>query len=124
MTEKTVAQKMYLKTARSLAVFNGAANPGVMAQLPPELISTGDTPVDVVLLFAQNQRQLAEFLPQALARLGDKGSLWIAFLKHNAAKATDLDRERISAYAKDFGVSVVAIISLDFDWSALRLKRL
>jgi hypothetical protein len=124
MTEKTIAQKMYLKSAKSLALFNGAANPGVVAQLPPGLIDQGDDEADVVLMFALNRKQLIEFLPQALKRLGETGSLWIAYLKQSAAKATDIERDSISAYAKELGVTVVAMISLDSDWSALRLKRL
>jgi hypothetical protein len=124
MTEKTIAQKMYLKSAKSIALFNGAANPGVVAQLPPELIDQGDDEADVVLMFALNQKQLIEILPQALKRLGETGSLWIAYLKQSAAKATDIERNSISAYAKEMGVTVVAMISLDSDWSALRLKRL
>ena len=48
MSDKTIADKMYLKTAKSLAVFNGAAHPGIVAQLPQELISEGEGLVDVV----------------------------------------------------------------------------
>jgi hypothetical protein len=124
MSDKTIADKMYLKTAKSLAVFNGAVHPGIVAQLPPELISEGDGPVDVVLLFALNQKQLDEWFPAALARLGEKGSLWIAYLKHSAPKATDIDRDSIDAYGKERGVTGVALISMDADWSAVRLKRL
>ena len=124
MSEKTIPQKMYLKNAKSLAVINGAAHPGILAQLPAELIDKSGDEADVVLMFALNQRQLEELLPQALGRLGDKGSLWIAYLKQSASKATDIHRDIINAYAKERGVTGVAMISLDSDWSALRLKRL
>ncbi len=95
-----------------------------MTQLPADLMADPDGKSDVVLMFAQNQRQLAEFLPLALERLGETGSLWIAFLKQSASKATDIDRASITNYAHDFGVTVVAMISVDYDWSALRLKRM
>jgi hypothetical protein len=124
MAEKTIIQKMYLKTAKSLAVINGAVNPYVMTQLPSELIDDSGALTDVVLLFAPNMRDLVAQLPAAIARLADTGSLWIAFLKQSASKATDLDREHIDAYIKDKGVTDVAMISLDGDWSALRLKRM
>jgi len=131
MSEKTIADKMYLKTAKSLAVFNGAVHPGLVAQLPQELIDAGGAQAgeatgvaDAVLLFALSHNELARHLPDALQRLGDKGSLWIAYLKQSAPKATDLTRDAIDAYAKQFGVSTVAMISMDADWSALRLKRL
>jgi len=124
MTDKTIADKMYLKTAKSLAVFNGAVHPGMVAQLPAEMISEGDELADVVLVFALNQKELDQWFPKALERLGEKGSLWIAYLKHSAPKATDIDRDSIYAYGKERGVTGVALISMDADWSAVRLKRL
>lgn len=124
MSDKTIADKMYLKTAKSLAVFNGAVHPGIVAQLPAALISEGEEAADVVLLFALNRQDLDHWFPAALARLGDKGSLWIAYLKHSAPKATDIDRDTIYAYGKERGVTGVALISVDADWSAVRLKKL
>jgi len=124
MSEKTIADKMYLKNAKSLAILNGAAHPRVVEQLPQALMVGADTPADIVLLFALNREQLEHFMPEALARLGEKGSLWIAYLKQTASKATDINRDSISAYAKENGVTGVAMISMDSDWSALRLKRL
>ena len=124
MADKTIADKMYLKTAKSLAVFNGAVHSGMVAELPSEMITEGDAPADVVLVFAMNQKELDQWWPMALQRLGDKGSLWVAFMKHSAPKATDLNRDSIFAFAKEHGVTGVALISMDADWSAVRLKRL
>jgi hypothetical protein len=124
MSEKTVADKMFLKNAKSMAVLNGAAHPGVVAQLPAQLIENANGPADVVLMFALNQKDLERYLPEAKERLGEKGSLWIAYLKQTASKATDINRDSINAYAKERGITGVAMISIDGDWSALRLKRL
>jgi hypothetical protein len=126
MSDKTIADKMYLKTAKSLAVVNGAAHPGLVARLPQELISesTGEGEADAVLLFALNQQQLDQFFPEALNRLGEKGSLWVAFLKATAPKATDINRDTIYAFARENGAMGVALVSLDGDWSAVRLRRM
>ena len=124
MSEKTVADKMFLKNAKSIAVLNGAAHPGMVAQLPQELIVQDDSAADVVVLIALNQKQLDQFLPVARERLGDKGSLWIVYMKQSAPKATDINRDTINATAGLHGITAVAIISVDADWSALRLKRL
>jgi hypothetical protein len=35
---------------------------------------------------------------------------------------TDIHRDTINAYAKTLGLEGVAMISIDDDWSALRLK--
>ena len=39
-------------------------------------------------------------------------------------KATDITRDSIFAWAKEHGVTGVAMVSMDSDWSAVRLKRL
>ena len=124
MSDKSIADRMYLKNAKSLAVFNGEAHPGVMSQMPQQLLDAGRETAEVVLMFALNQRELEQYFPQAMERLGDKGSLWIAYLKQTAAKATDINRDSISAWAKEHGATPVAIMSIDGDWSSLRLKRL
>ena len=124
MADKTIADKMYLKTAKSLAVLNGVVHPRMVEQLPQEMMVEGEAQADVVLIFALNQRELDQWWPVGLQRLGDKGSLWVAFLKQSAPKATDINRDSIFAYAKERGVTGVALISMDADWSAVRLKRL
>ena len=124
MSDKTIADKMFLKNAKSMLVINGKAHPALVAQLPAELIKEDEDAVDVVLLLALNQKELEEFLPQALARLNEKGSLWIGYLKQTASKATDIHRDTIEAYAQQHGATAVAMISVDLDWSALRLKRM
>ena len=123
-SEKTIADKLFLQNAKSMAVLNGAAHPALVSQLPAQLMDEGSAPVDVVLMFALNQKELDLYLPQARQRLDDKGSLWIAYLKQTASKATDINRDSIDANAKELGITAVAIISIDGDWSALRLKRM
>lgn len=124
MSEKTIADKMFLRTAKSMLILNGTVHPGMVAQMPPELIRNDQDKVDVVLMFAMNRKELEQYFPIARERLGDKGSLWIAYLKQTASKATDINRDSINAYAKDNGITGVAMISIDGDWSGLRMKRL
>jgi hypothetical protein len=124
MSEKSVTDKMFLRNAKSMLILNGNVHPGVVAQMPPELIKSDQARVDVVLLFAMNRKDLEEYFPVAKERLGDKGSLWVAYLKQTAAKATDINRDSINAYVKENGITGVAMISIDGDWSALRCKRI
>jgi hypothetical protein len=124
MSEKSVTDKMFLRNAKSMLILNGNVHPGVVAQMPPELIKSDQARVDVVLLFAMNRKDLEEYFPMAKERLGDKGSLWVAYLKQTAAKATDINRDSINAYVKENGITGVAMISIDGDWSALRCKRI
>jgi hypothetical protein len=126
MSEKTVADKMFLRNAKSMLILNGKVHPNVVAQMPAEL-QKGEhdqDAADVVLLFAMNRKELEELFPLAKQRLGEKGSLWIAYLKQTASKATDINRDTINDYAKENGITGVAMISIDGDWSALRCKRI
>ena len=124
MNEKTVADKMFLRTAKSMLVLNGQANPTVAAQMPADIIKQGNGPFDVILMFCMGQNDLAHYLPLARQQLNATGSLWIAYLKQAASKATDINRDSINAYAREHGITGVAMISIDGDWSALRLKRI
>lgn len=123
MNEKTVADKMFLRTAKSMLILNGEAHPGVVSQMPTNIL-VDKGPADVVLMFARNRKELEQFFPIAKEALGDKGSLWIAYLKQTASKATDINRDSINEFAKENGITGVAMISIDMDWSGLRLKRI
>jgi hypothetical protein len=126
MSEKTVADKMFLRNAKSMLILNAKAHPGVVAQMPAELLKGehDQEPVDVVLMFAMNRKELEELFPLAKQRLGEKGSLWIAYLKQTASKATDINRDTIHDYVQENGITAVAMISIDGDWSGLRCKRI
>jgi len=123
MNEKKISDKMFLRTAKSMVILNGSAHPGMVSQMPADII-TDKGPADVVLMFAKNRKELEELFPKAKEALGEKGSLWIAYYKATASKATDINRDSINAYAKENGITGVAMISIDGDWSALRLKRI
>jgi hypothetical protein len=123
MNDKTVADKMFLRNAKSMMILNGGAHPGMVAQMPAN-IQVEQGPADVVLMFALNRKELEEYFPIAKEALGEKGSLWIAYLKQTAPKATDINRDSINEFAKENGITGVAMISIDMDWSGLRLKRI
>jgi hypothetical protein len=124
MSEKTVADRMFLRTAKSMQILNGGVHPTVVSQFPQELIKEGDGPFDVIMMFCMNRKDLEQYLPTAKERLGDKGSLWIAYLKQTASKATDINRDSINEFLKENGITAVAMISIDGDWSAMRAKRI
>ena len=124
MSEKTIADKMFLKTAKSIVILNGNVHPGLVSQMPAHLVKPDQDKADVVLMFALNRKELEQYFPIAKERMGDKGSLWVAYLKQTASKATDINRDSINDYAKENGITGVAMISIDGDWSALRMKRI
>ena len=123
MTEKTIADKMFVKKANTIAIVNAKGRaPELVAALPAELLVSGSKPADFVLMFAGNQQELEDVLPKARERLLPKGALWIAYIKGTSKNKSDVHRDTIREYAETVGLTTVSLISVDDDWSALRLK--
>lgn len=124
VTEKTIAEKMYVHKTASIAVLNGeAGNATLLAALPPAKFAAAEAPADMVVLFAASQRELETLLPLAKRRMAPKAALWVAYPKGGARSKTDLHRDTIRAHAITMGLDSVAIVAIDDAWSALRLKQ-
>ncbi|MDN2708360.1 DUF3052 family protein [Janthinobacterium sp. SUN118] len=124
MPEKTVPEKMYVKNAQALAVLNdGGEQAALLAQLPPERMAKAGDNADWILLFARSRAELERHLPAAQARLAPGGALWLAYRKGGIKAGSDIQRDDIRAYAQALGLDSVAMIAIDADWSALRLKQ-
>lgn len=123
-TEKTIAEKMYVHKAASIAVLNAeAGNATLLAALPPAKIAAAEAPADMVVLFAASQQELETLLPQAKRRMAPKAVLWVAYPKGGAKRRSDLHRDTIRTHAITIGLDSVAIVAIDDAWSALRLKQ-
>ncbi|MBA5688046.1 DUF3052 family protein [Rugamonas apoptosis] len=124
MTEKTIAEKMYVHKAGSIAVLNReAGSSSLLAALPADKLAAADEAAELVLLFATSQQELATLLPQAKARMAPKAALWVAYRKGGAKRNIGLHRDTIREHAATIGLDSVAIVAIDDDWSALRLKQ-
>lgn len=122
VSEKTVADKLFVQKAKTIAVINdGPANAALVATLPAEkLLKKGAA--DLVIYFANSQMELQKQLPKVKERLEPKGALWVAYVKGTSRLHTGLHRDTIREYGESIGLTSVAMISIDEDWSALRLK--
>lgn len=124
MPDKTVAEKMYIKNARALAVCNHHDDHGaLLATLPAERMAGAGQAADWILLFARSRAELERHLPPAQARLAPGGALWVAYMKGGAKAGSDIDRDSIRAHAQALGLDSVAMVAIDARWSALRLKQ-
>lgn len=124
MPEKTVLEKMYVKNALALAVLNeGDQHAALLAQLPQERRVQEKDSADWLLLFARNRLELERYLPQAQSRLAPGGAVWVAYRKGGIKAGSDIQRDDIREYAQGLGLDSVAMIAIDFEWSALRLKQ-
>jgi len=125
MSDKTIVQRLFIKPGCKFLLVN--APRGYQAQkgeLPKgaSVVAQTTSPVDLIQVFVANRKELEAQLPKLKKWLAPQGSLWVTYYKGTARIKTDINRDTINAYAQTIGLQGVAMISIDEDWSALRLK--
>jgi hypothetical protein len=73
-------------------------------------------------VFVNSRKDLEGQLPRLKPLLAPKGLLWVTYHKGTSKQKSDINRDSIAAYAGTIGLQAVAMIAVDEDWSALRLK--
>lgn len=120
MPEKTVAQKLSIKTGEKLWLFNTPDSVrSLLGDVQANLVASG--PADVILCFLKTQQELSRHLVALKEALAPKGRLWVVYPKAGKL-GTDLNRDIIWKQAGRVGLQAVAIIAVDDTWAALRLK--
>ncbi len=125
MSDKTIAQKLFLKSGQRLLLLNAPAGyEAQLGDLPEGVVVTtsGRAPADVIQAFVTSKAQLADLLPGLREVLKPKGILWVAYPKGTAKIKTDLNRDIINAYAQTIGLQGVALFAIDDTWSSMRIR--
>jgi len=125
MSDKSIAQKLFIKPGFKFLLVNPPD--GYLTQMGelPEgtiLLSDSSCLVDAIQVFISNREELEARLPQLKDVLAPKGMLWVTYHKGTSKVKTDINRDTINAYAHTIGLDGVAMVSIDDDWSAMRLK--
>ncbi len=125
MSEKTIPQKLYLKEDHRFLLINPPRGYlELMSTLPKgvTLLHEFLVPVDLIQVFVKNRKELEELLAKIVPLLSPKVILWITYLKGTSKIETDINRDIIAQYAATLGLQAVAIVAIDQDWAALRVK--
>ncbi len=127
MSDKTIAQKLSLKPGSRFLLVNPP--PGYAAQLGElpggvSLLNDTSQPVEAIQVFVANRSELEAQLPRLRPLLAHNGMLWVTYHKGTSKVKTDINRDTIWAYAQTLSLQAVAMIAIDEDWAALRLKPL
>jgi predicted CoA-binding protein len=125
LSDKTVAEKLMLKEGRTVLFVNPPKGyKSLLGELPKgvKVLKSPTQPADMIQVFVADRQELEEQLPKMKAALAPKGMLWVTYHKGTSKVKTDIHRDTINAYAASIGLQGVALISIDDDWSALRLK--
>ncbi len=119
-----IAKKMLLKEEYSVLLLN--SNPNVHPLFDGirfEYSATENRGFDSVIMFAQNEEEIGRFLPKADSSLKPKGLLWLSYPKKSGSIPTPLNRDITWNVVKEFGMEPVRLVSLDDDWSSMRLVK-
>ncbi len=125
MSVKSVAQKLLFKSGYKVLLVNAPKNyQEMLGPLPPgaALVKSPAISADLVQLFVADRRELEAQLGKMKRALAPNGLLWVTYHKGTSSVKTDINRDTIAAYAQTIGLRPVAMISIDEDWSVLRLK--
>ena len=125
MSEKSIPQKLYLREDQRFLLINPPRDYlELMGTLPKgvTLLNEFQAPVDLLQVFVKNRKELDELLDKIIPLLSPKVILWITYLKGTSKIETDINRDIIAQYAAILGLQAVAIVAIDQDWAALRLK--
>ena len=131
MAEKTPAVKMMFRAGHKVRFVN--APPDVVdliGGLPEGVRETDPTDpaegksADIIMLFANNRTDLEALLPPLRVLMTPDTLLWVAYHKGSSPVKTDINRDSIWAYARTIGFDAVGNISINEDWSSIRLKQI
>jgi hypothetical protein len=123
---KTQAEKLGVKPGDAVTVINAPdTEPPVLGPLPDGATlrpsGSGGESADVIVLFAEDSRQLRQDAPAVLSAAPDTAKIWIAYRKGGVS---DLGRDTLMTAFVELGWHGVSLVSLDATWSAARFRRL
>jgi len=125
MSDKPIGQKLSIKPGNKFLLVNPPAGYAAMlGELPAgvSLLDTASGAVEAIQVFVANRHELEAQLLRLKQLLSPKGMIWVTYHKGTSKVKTDINRDTIVAYARTLGLQGVAMISIDDDWAALRLK--
>lgn len=125
MSDKSIAQKLLIKPGERFVLLNAPAGYAAqMGDLPtgvvPETTLSGQA--ESIQSFVTSMQQLKDTLSGLKAALKPGGKLWLTYPKLTSRLKSDLNRDTINAYAQTLGLTGIAMIAIDDDWAALRVK--
>ena len=91
----------------------------------PDMVWDGDGrgSFDFVHLFVESREQFAERFQQAAEVSKDSGLFWISYPKSKGKIKYDINRDSLWGLLLSVGFHPVAQISLNDDWSAVRVRK-
>lgn len=122
-TEKTLAQKMFIRAGYRIAIINAPKN-YTLGALPEDVTLSPvlEGQYDLVQLFVNTIDELDTYAVAAINAVKPGGLLWITYPKKSSKIKTDITRDFGWETVEHAGWRPVTQISIDETWSALRFR--
>lgn len=124
-SDKPLAKKLLIKPGDTIAPINAPRNyKQLLGELPDGAEVVMRAPNDgasLVHLFVTTAAELQTQLPRAQQAMAKGGGIWVSWQKKTAHKNTDVSRDAIRVAAEELGLDTVRAVSVDDEWSALKL---
>lgn len=88
-----------------------------------EIVEGPGEPLDVIVLFVQEENDLANRFTRLAEMLTDAGGLWVAWPKKSSRIPNDLSFETVQGIGLEAGLVDNKSCAIDSDWQALRFVR-
>lgn len=119
-TQRTVAQKMGIKSGIRAHIVAAPSSIGRAMELPPLAISTAlDGQFEYLHLFTTTEADMDARFPVLKGHLASSGSLWVSWPKARKL-GTDLTLPTVIRIGYSHGLVESTCLSVDDTWSALR----
>ena len=120
--DNPLRKKFQLKEEYSVLLLN--SNPSVhplFEGIRVQFEGMGDHSFDSVIFFARDEQEINQQLPKAEANRKPKGNLWLSYPKKSGSIPTELNRDSTWKAVLKFDMEPVRLISVNDDWSSMRL---
>jgi hypothetical protein len=124
-SDQPLARKLLIKPGDRVAPIKAPKNyKSLLGPLPEGAQIVARAPKDgasLVHLFVTTMAELQTQLPRAKQAMAKGGGIWVSWQKKTAKKQTDVTRDTIMAFAPSLGLDSVRAVSIDEEWSAIKL---
>lgn len=122
---QSLAKKLLIKPGNTIAPINAPRNyKALLGELPDGAEIVARAPgsgASLVHLFVTTPAELDTQLPRAKQAMARGGGIWVSWQKKTAGKNSDVSRDTIRAVAEELGLDTVRAVSIDEEWSAIKL---
>ena len=121
----SLAKKLLIKPGNTIAPINAPKNyKALLGPLPDGaevVVRAPSSGASLVHLLVTTAAELETQLPRAQQAVARGGGIWVSWQKKTAGKKSDVGRDTIRTAAEELGLDTVRAVSIDDEWSALKL---